>query len=199
MSCPFCGIAAGVPPSAHPAILTTPVGSAFPVLSTQLVVAFLDIFPLTTGHVLICPRNHSTKASDVSSAEAAAIGFWLPVIGRAVMKSLWGGTEGSWNVVQANGTEAGQTIPHVHFHVIPRKQGEGRDSSEIKDAERANLALGEGARSKLDPEEGKRVSAIVKSEIAKEVQALIDAGEIEANPESPGEFWMKSSARGLKL
>ncbi|RFU36333.1 hypothetical protein B7463_g61, partial [Scytalidium lignicola] len=199
MSCPFCGIAAGSPPSPDPAILTSPAGSAYLVLSTPLVVAFLDIFPLSAGHVLVCPRNHSAKASGVSPAEAAAIGFWLPVIGRAVMKSLWGGTEGSWNVVQANGAEAGQTVPHVHFHVIPRNQGEGRDSSQIKDAERANLALGEGPRSKLDPEEGERVSAIVKKEIIKEVQALVESGEIEVNPENPGEFWMKGPARGLKL
>jgi diadenosine tetraphosphate (Ap4A) HIT family hydrolase len=51
------------------------------------------------------------------------------------------------------GSEAGQTIPHSHFHIIPRL-GSARDASDITDAERKNLALGEGPRIKLDHEEG---------------------------------------------
>lgn len=103
MPCPFCLIASGAPPSPDPPLLTSPVGSAYYVLSTPLVVAFLDIAPVSTGHILLCPREHRAKAIEMTPIESAAIGFWLPVLSKAVMRAVWGGTEGSWNVLQANG------------------------------------------------------------------------------------------------
>ncbi|KAF8859905.1 hypothetical protein BDZ45DRAFT_673040 [Acephala macrosclerotiorum] len=105
MFCPFCAIASAIPPSPSPALFSSPKGSAYPVLSTPSVIAFLDIAPLSPGHVLLCPRRHVEKASGMSGAEAAALGFWLPVLGRAVIGALGRKTEeASWNVIQANGT-----------------------------------------------------------------------------------------------
>lgn len=103
MSCPFCMIASGSPPSLNPPNLISSGGSAYLLLSTPLVVAFLDIAPVSRGHLLLCPRAHCTKVSDLSPVASAAIGFWLPILSRAVMKAIWGGTEGSWNIIQANG------------------------------------------------------------------------------------------------
>jgi hypothetical protein len=97
-------IAAGSAPSSDPPILMSPHGSTFPLLSTPLTVAFLDIAPLSRGHVLICPREHRLKATDLTGGEAAAIGFLLPVLSRCIMQALGGMTESaSWNVIQANG------------------------------------------------------------------------------------------------
>lgn len=96
-------IASGSPPALDPPILNSPFGSAYYVLSTPLVVAFLDIAPVMPGHVLICPREHRAKAIELTPVESAAIGFWLPVLAKAVMRAIWGGTEGSWNILQANG------------------------------------------------------------------------------------------------
>ena len=104
MSCPFCMIAAAAPPSNDPAIINSPRGSAYPVLSTPIVVAFLDIAPLSPGHLLVCPRRHAVKSSEITVVESTALGFWLPVLTRAVLKSV--GTtpeEASWNILQANG------------------------------------------------------------------------------------------------
>jgi len=157
MSCPFCLIAAASPPAPSPTILTSPSGSStYLALSTPLVVAFLDIAPVSRGHLLVCPRAHYGKSTEIPSLEAAAVGFWIPVLGRAVMRAVWGerGVEGSWNVVQANGAEAGQTVPHVHFHVIPRAGDEAMAASDMGDAERSNIALGEGPRERLEEEEG---------------------------------------------
>lgn len=107
MPCPFCTIVSFSPPSPDPPLFSSPAGSAYYVLSTPLVVAFLDIAPLTRGHVLICPRAHGAKVTDLSPSDAAAIGFWIPIVSRAVMRALWGGEgEGNWNVVQANGLSA---------------------------------------------------------------------------------------------
>src|SRR4051812_4633733 len=103
MPCPFCSIAAATPISPNPQNISSPAGSAYILLSTPLVVAFLDIAPLAPGHLLLCPRMHREKVSELSAGEAAAIGFWVPVLSRAVMRALWGGTEGHWNVIQANG------------------------------------------------------------------------------------------------
>jgi diadenosine tetraphosphate (Ap4A) HIT family hydrolase len=56
---------------------------------------------MTPGHVLVTVRNHHIKLSDVPSDEARELGFWLPLISRAVINSV-GATD--WNVVQNNGT-----------------------------------------------------------------------------------------------
>ena len=78
---------------------------AYMVLSTPSVVAFLDIAPVSKGHVLICPRAHDETIADVKAEEAAVLGFWLPILSRGVMKSVFGENwKGkSWNLVQANG------------------------------------------------------------------------------------------------
>jgi diadenosine tetraphosphate (Ap4A) HIT family hydrolase len=103
MPCPFCSIASVIPRSPDPPLFSSPAGSAYPVLATNQVVAFLDIAPLSRGHLLICPRSHREKVSELTPTESMAVGFWIPVLSRAVMRALWGGDEGHWNVIQANG------------------------------------------------------------------------------------------------
>jgi diadenosine tetraphosphate (Ap4A) HIT family hydrolase len=97
-------IAECIPPALEPKVIKTPLGSAYPVLSTPTVVAFLDIAPVSRGHVLLCPRRHCVKATDMTVAESATLGVWLPILTRAVLKMLETTTEeASWNIVQANG------------------------------------------------------------------------------------------------
>jgi diadenosine tetraphosphate (Ap4A) HIT family hydrolase len=104
MPCPFCMIASGSPPSNDPPIIRSSQGSAYIVLSTPVIVAFLDIAPLTRGHLLVCPRSHAAKVTDMTVSESMAVGFWLPVLSRAVMKAVGSSAEeGCWNVIQANG------------------------------------------------------------------------------------------------
>ena len=104
MDCPFCIIAAGIAPAADPPNLVSARGSAFPVLSTSQVIAFLDIAPLSPGHILLCPRKHRSKISDLTGREAAAMGLLLPILSRCVVRAVGGKPESaSWNIVQANG------------------------------------------------------------------------------------------------
>ena len=99
-------IAGEIPPSSDPAILRSQYGAAYPVLSTPTVIAFLDIAPLSRGHVLLCPRRHLAKSTEMAVAESAALGVWLPILTRAVLKVVApeGSLENSsWNIIQANG------------------------------------------------------------------------------------------------
>jgi diadenosine tetraphosphate (Ap4A) HIT family hydrolase len=221
-TCPFCAIASHTPPSSDPAIIHSPHGSAYPLLSTPKVLAFLDIAPLSPGHTLLIPRRHYSKAAEMSGAEAAVLGFWLPVLTRAIMKAVGTGIEeGSWNVLQANGnltsflvclkyfdgsdvefrigTEAGQTVPHSHFHIIPRlATGEAHEVGEITDAERKNLVLGEGPRALLKREEGIDLVGRIKEVLKEEVKILRHKGEIE-DVGSVGDWVLKAGEDRLQL
>ena len=81
------------------------------------VFAFLDIGPLAPGHTLVIPKLPIERLEDLPEDVAAAIGRVLPRIGRAVLRAS-GASD--YHVVQKNGASAGQVVPHVHFHVIPK-------------------------------------------------------------------------------
>lgn len=87
----------------------------------ESVIAFLDIAPLSVGHVLIVPVEEREFLHELSDESAAAIGRALPLVARAVIAAT-GAT--AYNVLQNNGAAAHQAVPHVHFHIIP-KYGEG--------------------------------------------------------------------------
>lgn len=81
------------------------------------VLAFLDVGPLSRGHVLVIPKEAVATLDKLSDDSAAAIGRVLPRISRAVLAAT-GAT--AFNVLQNNGTLAHQAVDHVHFHVIPK-------------------------------------------------------------------------------
>lgn len=86
------------------------------------VLAFLDIGPLSKGHTLVIPKERKTHLHELSDETAAAIGRVMPRLCRAVMKAT-GAT--AYNVLQNNGSNAGQVVMHVHFHIIPRLGDDG--------------------------------------------------------------------------
>lgn len=106
-SCTFCTIARAFPPSA-PLSPPTPSPNDDPVIfpqahiiiSTSSVLAFLDIQPLARGHVLVCPRDHVERITDMTPSESCRVGAWLPVVARAVMKIA---RVTDFNVIQNNG------------------------------------------------------------------------------------------------
>ena len=81
------------------------------------VLAFLDIGPLSDGHLLVIPKEAKAQVDELSEESAAAIGRVLPRLARAVM-SATGCT--SYNILQNNGASAHQAVMHVHFHIIPK-------------------------------------------------------------------------------
>ena len=87
------------------------------VYEDALVLAFLDVQPLSTGHTLVIPKEAVETLDQLSDDSAAAIGRVLPRICRAVMNAT--GTT-AYNVLQNNGRDAHQAVFHVHFHIIPK-------------------------------------------------------------------------------
>ncbi|KAI1154018.1 histidine triad-like protein [Nemania diffusa] len=165
--CPFCSIAQTYPtfPPTHPPAASSPSlspsqlsPSAYVVLSTPLLIAFLDIMPLSPGHLLLCPRAHRPKLTDVSPAEAAALGAELRVLSRALGRAT--GVH-DWNIVQNNGAAAAQVVNHVHYHLIPRPEirARGRFSESF-------TMFGRGQREDLDDDEAAALAAKLRAAIA---------------------------------
>ena len=86
------------------------------------VLAFLDIGPLSKGHLLVIPKERVAFLHELSETAAAAIGRALPRLCRAMMTAT-GAT--AYNVLQNNGSTAHQVVMHVHFHIIPKFDDEG--------------------------------------------------------------------------
>jgi histidine triad (HIT) family protein len=81
------------------------------------VLAFLDIAPLSRGHTLVVPKESAVSLDQLSDDAAAALGRVLPRICRAVI-AVTGVKD--YNVLENNGGDAHQAVPHVHFHIIPK-------------------------------------------------------------------------------
>jgi histidine triad (HIT) family protein len=82
--------------------------------------AFMDIMPSAEGHTLVIPKEPAENIFDLSSESAAALMAATGRVARAVRDAL--GCSGIM-LVQLNGTAAGQSIGHVHFHILPREAG----------------------------------------------------------------------------
>jgi diadenosine tetraphosphate (Ap4A) HIT family hydrolase len=99
--CPFCAIGLHYPPSTTPNpkhdLVSPP---AFVVLSTPLCLAFLDIMPLSPGHLLVTTRRHREKISEVTEDESRELGLWLPRLSRVLANVT---DVHDWNIVQNNG------------------------------------------------------------------------------------------------
>lgn len=106
-SCVFCRIVSGEIPARI-------------VSETGLSLAFMDAFPLARGHTLIVPREHRERIQDMTSQEAADV-FGLAARLTPRIDSLAGSTL----LAVHNGREAGQEVPHVHVHLVPRGEGDG--------------------------------------------------------------------------
>ena len=87
------------------------------VYEDEHVLAFLDVGPLSRGHMLVIPKEAAATLDALSDESAAAIGRVLPRLCRAV-KQATGCAD--YNILQNNGALAHQAVFHVHFHIIPR-------------------------------------------------------------------------------
>lgn len=116
----------------------------------DMVLAFLDIAPLSFGHALVIPKERARTLDQLSDESSAAIGRVLPRLCRAI-KRLSGAS--AFNVLENNESLAHQAVEHVHFHIIPKPDVQ------------SGLGVGWPA-GKLDPGKGAEFAALVVKDLA---------------------------------
>ena len=105
--CIFCKILKGEIPSCR-------------VYEDEWAVAFMDIFPFAKGHVLVIPRVHVATLPDLPQDVLARLMVAVQNVSRLVLRGL---PCDGFNLAQSNGACSGQTVHHVHFHIVPRHEG----------------------------------------------------------------------------
>ena len=104
MDCVFCKILKGEIPAAK-------------IAENDKAIAILDINPANYGHALVIPKNHVERLYELDEATTSAVMELVKEVMKREITNL--GAEGV-NILHNHGQVAGQIVPHVHIHVIPR-------------------------------------------------------------------------------
>lgn len=107
--CIFCRMVAGQVPVTK-------------IYEDEIIIAFLDISPVSDGHTLVVPKEHFERLHDCPPEVLAQVGSRLGRIAKAVAVGM--NSEG-YNILCNNGRAAGQLVDHLHFHIIARRKGDG--------------------------------------------------------------------------
>ncbi|WP_418283766.1 HIT family protein [Halorubrum sp. DTA46] len=121
--CIFCSIVAGDIP-------------ARTVHETDDVLAFLDANPLSRGHTLVIPKGHAQHVGDLDDDLAGALFAAVTELTPRVQSAV---DADAANVGINDGAAAGQEVPHVHVHIIPRFEGDGGAPLHAVGGERPDL------------------------------------------------------------
>lgn len=106
MNCLFCNIIAGEIPSTK-------------VYEDELVFAFRDINPQAPTHILVVPKAHIADCNAVTEDNSAVVAHIFQVIPQIAKAE---GLTNGYRVVSNCGADAGQTVQHLHFHILGGKQ-----------------------------------------------------------------------------
>lgn len=129
----FCAIVAGRAPASI-------------VYRDRTTLAFMDVNPVRPGHVLVIPAAHRAQIWDLGEAESAAVYRRLPALASALKAAV---AADAVTIFSLNGRAAGQTVFHLHFHLVPVHAGDpllrrrGRSVT-------FQLVQGRSARAELD-------------------------------------------------
>ena len=106
MDCIFCKIAAGEIPSTK-------------VYEDDRILAFRDIAPMAPTHILVIPKEHIPSVDGITEENAAVVAHIFSVIPKIAAEEK---LEKGYRVVSNCGPDAGQTVNHLHFHILGGKQ-----------------------------------------------------------------------------
>ena len=105
-NCLFCKIVAGDIPSSK-------------VYEDETVLAFRDIAPQAPTHILVIPKAHIGSVAEITAENSGVVAHIFEVIAKVAAQE---GLEGGYRVVSNCGGHAGQTVHHLHFHILGGKQ-----------------------------------------------------------------------------
>lgn len=108
MSCVFCNI-------------ISKNASAFIIYEDEEYIAFLDKYPISFGHTLVLPKKHLERVNDLTQKEFCGLYARVHALNRQITSKL-GATASHISI--NDGAAANQLIPHVHVHIIPRRQND---------------------------------------------------------------------------
>ena len=123
--CVFCAIAAGEIP-------------CFKIYEDDLTLAYLDINPFSEGHALVIPKIHAVDISEIDEDALAALILRVKKVASHLKEAL---PCDGFNILQNNGEAAGQTVRHIHFHIVPRRKGDALEFKSGKGDMKALEAL----------------------------------------------------------
>jgi len=106
MSCLFCKIIAGDIPSTK-------------VYEDEKILAFRDIAPQAPTHILVIPKTHIDSCNGITAENSSLVAHIFELIPQIAKAE---GLENGYRVVSNCGADAGQTVPHLHFHILGGKQ-----------------------------------------------------------------------------
>ena len=109
--CIFCKIVRGEAPS-------------WKIWENEDVYAFLDIHPASKYHTLVIPKKHFTNIFDVPERELQAVIGVVRTLSRLYQQKLG---INHLQIINSNGREGQQDVFHLHFHIVPRKEGDGQN------------------------------------------------------------------------
>lgn len=104
-NCLFCKIIAGEIPSAK-------------VYEDERILAFRDIAPMAPTHILVIPKAHIASVDGVNAENSDVVAHIFETIPRIAAAE---GLTGGYRIVSNCGSDAGQTVPHLHFHILGGK------------------------------------------------------------------------------
>src|SRR5918998_4187985 len=108
-NCIFCKIVAG---DIHARVI----------IQNEKAMALLDAFPLAAGHTLVIPKSHYAKVQQMSERDAAAV---FEIVWKLAGAVETASQVNASTIAIHNGSEAGQEVPHVHVHIVPRRRDDG--------------------------------------------------------------------------
>jgi histidine triad (HIT) family protein len=124
--CIFCKIVSGV---VYARILK----------QNERAIAFLDAFPLSPGHTLVIPKSHYSKIQDLSREDLMDT---FEIV-RRIVSAVEIASDSTASIIAIhNGRDAGQEIPHMHVHIVPRKKGDGAGAIHSMFKAKPNLSPG---------------------------------------------------------
>jgi histidine triad (HIT) family protein len=91
------------------------------VYEDEYVLSFMDLFPQSRGHTLVLPKEAATNLFEVKTDTLQQLIARVQLIARAVRGAL---APDGITITQFNGATAGQSVFHIHFHIVPRYEGE---------------------------------------------------------------------------